>query len=273
MGQTMIVLKPKPFHMGTPSPAPLDAEDREKLHTRTIGRKFAIATREVTVKEYTDFLRDIFPDRNRYESELGKIRRLHSPYEDSPLNNVTWIMAARYCDWLSEKDPSVGETNRCYLGAMKLNQPLPAGYLSRTGYRLPTEAEWEYACRADSITLRPYGEDRDLIVKYACVPPNSQGESTFRVGLLMPNDYGIFDMLGNVLEWCGGPYETYGRTDDKEVRSIVSNEERYIMRGGSFYNPVSRVRSAYRSRYAPDIAIENSGFRIARTISESGKAD
>jgi formylglycine-generating enzyme required for sulfatase activity len=75
-------------------------------------------------------------------------------------------------------------------------------------------------------------------------------------------------MLGNVVEWCASPYEKYPQKegDDVEPTTTFGRGMKYVMRGGSFYNVVTRVRSAYRYQYAPDISIENGGFRVARTI-------
>ena len=82
---------------------------------------------------------------------------------------------------------------------------IPADALKRTGYRLPTEAEWEYACRAGAITSRYYGLSIDLLEQYARYQANSQ-DHAWPCGSLLPNDLGLFDMLGNVYEWCQDRY-------------------------------------------------------------------
>src|SRR5205823_3351078 len=78
---------------------------------------------------------------------------------------------------------------------------IPAEVLERTGYRLPTEAEWEYACRAGAVTSRYYGASLDLLDAYARYQANST-EHAWTCGSLLPNDLGLFDMLGNMYEWC-----------------------------------------------------------------------
>ena len=83
--------------------------------------------------------------------------------------------------------------------------------LRRTGYRLPTEAEWEFACRAGSITSRYYGQNLDLDNHYAWTVQNSLGRGTTSVGSFKPNDLGLFDMLGNTLEWCHNAFRDYSR--------------------------------------------------------------
>ena len=93
----------------------------------------------------------------------------------------------------------------CYLpneaGAYDEGMTIPADVLQRTGYRLPTEAEWEYACRAGAVTSRYYGHSIDLLGAYAWYQANSK-EHAWPCGSLLPNDLGLFDMLGNVYEWC-----------------------------------------------------------------------
>ena len=93
----------------------------------------------------------------------------------------------------------------CYLpneaGAYAEGMSIPADVLERTGYRLPTEAEWEYACRAGAVTSRYYGHSIDLLDAYAWYQANSK-EHAWTCGSLLPNDLGLFDMLGNMYEWC-----------------------------------------------------------------------
>ena len=107
---------------------------------------------------------------------------------------------------------------------------LKANYLSLTGYRLPTEAEMEYATRAGAVTSRYYGETEELLPKYAWYQKNSQ-EQTWPVGSLKPNDLGLFDVQGNVYTWCQESYKGYptvkeGEADeDKEdILSINSTQ-------------------------------------------------
>ena len=157
-----------------------------------IGRTFAIAAHEVTVEQFLAFRAD------------HDYSRQYSREADAPVNTVTWYQAAQYCNWLSQQEGSAG-------GPVVLRsdqQPFADGmrlypdYLRRTGYRLPTEAEWEYACRALATTARPYGETTALLGKYAWYMENSQQRWMLPVGSLKPNDFGLFDMLGNAMEWC-----------------------------------------------------------------------
>ena len=115
----------------------------------------------------------------------------------------TWYIAADYCNWLSEQE-GLPKDQWCYLpaegGAYDEGMTIPADVLERTGYRLPTEAEWEYACRSGTVTSRYYGHSIDLLDAYARYQANSK-EHAWPCGSLLPNDLGLFDMLGNVFEW------------------------------------------------------------------------
>ena len=155
--QTFAVIPgPQRFLMGSPKDEK-EQDDRESPHEREIRRSFAIATTEVTVAQYREFVdanRDLFPDGVHYLKKF-------SPDEDCPIHAVQWFEAALYCRWLSEKE-KIGEDQMCFppiremMEEMKSTSTLKLkpGYLARMGYRLPTEAEREFSCRASTITPR-----------------------------------------------------------------------------------------------------------------------
>ena len=122
-------------------------------------------------------------------------------------------------------------------------------YLSLTGYRLPTEAEMEYATRAGAVTSRYFGETDELLPKYAWYMKNSQ-EQTWPVGSLKPNDLGLFDVQGNVFTWCQESYKGYPTkkndevAEDKEDELVITPTQSRVLRGGSFLSLASVVRSA-----------------------------
>jgi formylglycine-generating enzyme required for sulfatase activity len=153
---------------------------------------------------------------------------------------------------------------------------LKANYLSLTGYRLPTEAEMEYATRAGAGTARYYGETEELLPKYAWYIKNSE-DKTWPVGSLKPNDWGLFDVQGHVHTWCQDRSNEYARfqvfgieedKEDKEDINSINNNVLRVTRGGAFGNRASDTRSSFRfNDWARN---ENSrghsnGFRPART--------
>src|SRR5262249_8548734 len=145
-----------------------------------------------------------------------------------------------------------------YAAGMKM----ATNYLSRTGYRLPTEAEWEYACRAGSDTRFSFGEAGDLANKFAWSGTNSSDKS-HPVGELMPNDLGLFDMHGNALEWCQGTYMPAVQSIDTEGsngRIDIIDRDGRIMRGGSFTSRGVDVSSSARYQLVPDTRDIDVGF-------------
>jgi formylglycine-generating enzyme required for sulfatase activity len=149
---------------------------------------------------------------------------------------------------------------------------IKADALSLGGYRLPTDGEWEYACRAGAETSRYYGASMDLLGQYAWYAANSDDHAWLCASVL-PNDLGLFDMLGNTFEWCqevGTVYQPDARgrvTEPKAVRdAFVDDTNPRTLRGGGFSDRAPSVRSAARHRDAPAVHTNTFGFRPARTL-------
>jgi serine/threonine protein kinase/formylglycine-generating enzyme required for sulfatase activity len=264
-GQTLVVIRdPEVFWMGSPAQEPRRSPMfPESLHRKRISRSFALATKEVTVEQFKRFKRT-----HNYQTQV-------SPSPDGPMINVNWYDAAAYCNWLSEKegiprDQWVYEPNptRDIPEGMKLK----ANYLSLSGYRCPTEAEWEYACRAGAETSRFYGAADELLPKYAWYTKTTNSEGVRPVGLLKPNDFGLFDILGNAYEWCqerGLPYRWSApgiASEDKEDIIDVIDDEKRLVSGGAYLFPSEPVRSAYRYGMRPSNGSMACGLRVARTL-------
>ena len=254
-GQTMtVVVKPGEFWMG-------DAHER---HRRRIERSFAIASKEVTVEQFL-----------RFRKRQGLVYdKLFAPTGDCPVNQVSWYDAAAYCNWLS-KEEGIPKEQWCYVpnkdDEYADGMSMAPDYLTRTGYRLPTEAEWEFACRAGADSGYSFGEAVDLLGKYGWFYGNSLGKS-HPVGSMKTNDLGLFDLHGNDWEWCQDVYGAYPRAADDKVTvdhnnstNIKSNDRR-VLRGGSFVHLLSYSRSATRNITGPAYRVSYGGFRPARTF-------
>src|SRR5262249_4011997 len=158
----------------------------EPLIRRHIGRSFAVATTPVTLAQYRRFLNDRHRGPHSYTKK-------YCPDPDCPVIGINWFMAAEYCRWLSEKE-KVPPAQMCFprQDEIKEGVRLPSDYLRRTGYRLLTDAEWEYACRVGAVTSRYYGSSPELLGRYGWYAGNSELQ-THPVGSLRPNDFGLFD--------------------------------------------------------------------------------
>jgi serine/threonine protein kinase/formylglycine-generating enzyme required for sulfatase activity len=257
-GQTMMVVRgPVAFRMGAPLTE--SGQTDERPHRRRIERSFAIASKEVTVEQYLRFRMD------------HKSNKAYAPTDDCPMNTVTWYDAAAYCNWLSERE-GIPKEQWCYVankkGEYAEGMKMAAKYLTRTGYRLPTEAEWEYACRAGAGTRYSCDDSVDLLGRYAWFEANSSSRS-HPVGSLKSNDLGLYDMHGNAWEWCQDEYQEYGkRGEGKTTEDIedIDSSKRRVLRGGSFDDPALHLRSAHRGFNAPASRVGLFGFRPARTL-------
>ena len=255
-GLTMTLIEgPVEFLMGTP-PTEKSEWSGEIQHRATINRSFAIGTTEITAEQYRPYQPDV---------PLAASER---PAKDCPITFAAWYDGEKFCRWLSERE-KIPESEMCYppVEQIRPGMMLPANYLERTGYRLPTEAEWEYACRSGSTTVRFFGLSSELLPRYAWYVRNSN-EQAWPVGSLMPNDLGLFDVYGNVVEWCQDTFaDDYDKSPGKsELDRTVDVSHERLQKGGAFTQISSGIRSAARSWTAPDIKSSRTGFRIARTI-------
>jgi acetoin utilization deacetylase AcuC-like enzyme/formylglycine-generating enzyme required for sulfatase activity len=177
---------------------------------------------------------------------------------ERPVERVSWVAAVQYCNMRSAREG----LKACYdLKTFRCD-------FSADGYRLPTEAEWEYACRAGTASRWSFGNEPAELGKYAWFKGNS-GKTTHPVRQKLPNAWGLYDMYGNVAEWCNDFYgEHYDAADGPDPRGPAAGSER-VLRGGSWATPAEACRSAARHNEAPQFADacfgrEQYGFRCVR---------
>ena len=183
-----------------------------------------------------------------------------------PVERLSWAAAARYCNLRSLREGLAP----CYDPAT-----LRCDY-DANGYRLPTEAEWEYACRAGSTERYSFGDDPVRLATHGWFQANA-AKRTHPVGRKKPNAWGLYDMHGNVAEWCGDFYDEahYARRDGADPRGPSAGTDR-VLRGGSWRSPADACRSAARDSEEPGLAdvcfgYEAYGFRCVRRAPAPGK--
>lgn len=209
------------------------------------------------------FLMDRYEVTQAVYEKLGQIEAFPNPAHfqgaDLPVEQVSWPQAARFCNARSRYEglkPAYDEdTGACDFEA--------------NGYRLPTEAEWEYACRAGTNTDYSFGSEARKLGDYAWFADNA-AKKTHPVGQKKPNPWGLFDMHGNVAEWCQDVFDKgyYKTSSEKNPRGPSEGKE-YVLRGGSWKSPADAVRSAYRIGENPGfsdacLARDAIGFRCVR---------
>jgi serine/threonine protein kinase/formylglycine-generating enzyme required for sulfatase activity len=252
---------PIEFEMGSPA-LQFGHEFDEVQHLRRIPRSFEIAAHEVTAGQFRAFLHD------HPEVKLAIDEKL-SPDPDCAVGGMNWYQMAQFCRWLSEQE-GLPEDEMCFpvvpeIGPGMLVKPY---WQSRAGWRLPSEAEWEYACRAGTTTTRYYGESAELLPKFAWSYENG-GQRFQTVGTLLPNAFGLFDMLGNAGELCHkhqvySPQSGSGEIADDD-RTTQRTPATPSIRGASWLNTGPQVRTADRYQ-TPHASYSHMGFRVARTL-------
>lgn len=240
----MVELAGGTFLMGSP-PSDKAQYDDEGPQRRVWVSEFSLGTVPVTQQLYQEVM--------ELEQSPGFFQG-----QDLPVEQVSFLDAVRFCNKLSEQ---TGLTP-CY----RLEPEQAKWDRSANGYRLPTEAEWEYACRAGTETAYCFGDDAAAMDEYAWYDKNS-GNQTHAVGQKRPNRWGLFDMHGNVLEWCWDLYDSYqvnpGHDSIKNPAGPLTGDKR-VVRGGAFVFAARLGRAATRFRFRPTNCGRSLGFRYAR---------
>ena len=223
------------FMMGSPE-TETDRDDDEHQHQVTISKAFYMQTTEVTQGQWKAVM----------GTEPWKGKDYVKEGTNYAATQVRWHDALAYCKKLSEQE---GKT-----------------------YRLPTEAEWEYACRAGTKTRWSFGNDKKVHGDHAWWQVNASdiGEQyAHQVGLKKPNAFGLYDMHGNVWEWCNDCYghDYYKQLPKKDPTGPETQRNTWrVLRGGSWLNLSLFTRSASRDRNYPNQRRHHYGFRVVREL-------
>jgi serine/threonine protein kinase/formylglycine-generating enzyme required for sulfatase activity len=226
----------------------------------TLTRPFFISDREVSLEVFWRFAED-----SRRKDWPGPVTAfLREPLTLCPVNNVSWHDAIHFCNWLSDQEQRV----RCYqpmaavAGDDRPEKQIWRCDWSADGYRLPTEAEWEYACRAGTTTAYPFGRHSELLPAYARFYLNAKG-TAWPGASTLPNGWGVFDMLGNLSEWCWDWYDERISDGSIDPHGPAQGTDR-VQRGGNFVsNDGGFCRSGYRGmRGVPTVRSPSMGFRV-----------
>ncbi len=260
---TLVVIDHPPvFLMGPALGEPL-ATNFDRQHLHKVDRKFAMTSTEVTWEQFKKYVDANPASKHSHPADYAKEL-------DGPVLAVSWVQAVMYCRWLSEQE-GIPLDQMCFPEHNKIHDgmPLPADLMERTGYRLPSEGEWECACRAGTITRRFFGDSEEFLGNYGWHIGNSN-DYAYSAGRLKPNDYGLFDIYGNAWEWC---LDRHGSLPTRppgefflDAPKLVGTKAR-ILRGGSMNSRPDALRSAQRDfNDALHNRNHNVGFRIVRTL-------
>ena len=222
----MVLIPAGTFLMGLPPDEKERSSGEGPQHKVTISKDFFLGKFEVTQAQWEAVMGD------NPSSLAGK--------PNHPVENVSW----------NDCQSFVGKLNALGVGT----------------FRLPTEAEWEYACRAGTETRFYWGDDLDesLIKDYAWYGANNRPGGTKEVGLKLPNNWGLFDMSGNVWEWCQDRYGRYTSGSQTDPQGPESGSDR-VFRGGGWAYAARACQSALRCFLSPDARSSDFGLRLLRS--------
>jgi uncharacterized protein (TIGR02996 family) len=225
VGLKLCLVPPGSFRMGSPAGARQVSEWERPAHPVTLTRGFWLGVHPVTQAQWQAVLGPLPPHCN-FEGD------------DLPVHGVAWKSARHFCEKLTRK---TGQR-----------------------FRLPSEAEWEYACRAGTSTAYCCGDGQELLGEHAWYADNA-GDKPHPVGQKRPNAWGIHEMQGGIVEWCAdwfGEYPDQPRTDP----TGPADGQMRVLRGAAWYCYAAHCRSASRARNTPDDAYEGYGFRVVREL-------
>ena len=245
IGMKLVLIPKGTFMMGSPE-SEKGRNENETQHEVTISKDYYLGVHEVTQAQYEKV---IGKNPSHFQGAI-----VGNENADLPVENVSWHDAVEFCKKLSE---------------------LPEEKKAGRVYRLPTEAQWEYACRAGSKTAYSFDDEEGLLPVYGWFIRNSS-QRTHTVGLLEPNAWGLYDMHGNVWEWCSDWHEEYPKGAVSDPSGPREGSGR-VSRGGGWGLVAAFCRSTSRNWYDPSFRDNrDNGFRVALSpsgIPQSPEAD
>ncbi|MFN6399168.1 MAG: formylglycine-generating enzyme family protein [Planctomycetota bacterium] len=236
IGMKLVLIPKGTFMMGSPE-SEEGHQENESQHEVTISKDYYLGAFEVTQTQYQTVTGN---NPSCYQGAL-----VGNQNADLPVENVSWDDAVEFCKKLSD---------------------LPEEKKAGRVYRLPTEAQWEYACRAGSKTIYSFDDEEGLLPEYGWFKRNSS-QRTHTVGLLEPNAWGLYDMHGNVWEWCSDWYGEYPKNAVSDPIGPTMGTD-CVNRGGCWLYQAASCRSASRNWAKPSYRDGLLGFRVG--LSPSG---
>ena len=264
---TMMIIPAGKFFMGSEAAEAGHFKDESPAHQVNVGT-FSMSRTEITRAQFAEFVKESGYDTGnqcwtidggKYQERNANWEKISYPQKNGhPAVCISWSDATAYTKWLSDK----------------------AG----KSYRLPTEAEWEYAARGKTSTARYWGENPDNACKYANVADTTAQKlikpaTTWQVhkcddgfaytapaGSFKANAFGLHDMLGNVWEWVEDSYHDNYQGAPDNGSAWDGNGKKRVLRGGSWYDSPSKVRAAGRDKAISERRYDNFGFRIVRNL-------
>ncbi|SFA71068.1 Formylglycine-generating enzyme, required for sulfatase activity, contains SUMF1/FGE domain [Flavobacterium swingsii] len=244
----MVKVEGGKFLMGSPDENKIAENDEQKQHEVTVGN-FEINKLEVSVWEWKQYCK-----KTKKKMPAKQVWGINDNY---PITNITWNEAIAYCNWLSKQDG--------YKPAYTVVGPNIICDFTANGYRLPTEAEWEYAAKGGKKSKNNIFSGSNISNDIAWQQNNSD-KKPHAVGTKLANELGIYDMSGNVWEWCYDWYnKDYYKSEDGNNPTGPIRGEKKSVRGGSWDSKESYLRTSNRISTTPNRTYEFYGFRLART--------
>ena len=243
IGMKLNLIPAGKFLMGSPKDEKDRAVDEGPQHEVEITRPFYMGVYPVTKGQFAAFVKDDGYQTQNEKSKLGPPFGPwqhpfagYEPKDDDPVVCLSWNEATKFCEWLSKKEKKT--------------------------YQLPTEAQWEYACRAATTTAYSFGDDPKDLGDYSWFFDNS-GQHTQPVGGKKPNPWGLYDMHSDVFQWCADYYakDFYEKSPGKDPHNLDKADNR-VVRGGCWHAVARLCRSANRNWAKPDLSTYDYGFRV-----------